>query len=197
MEKEQEPITIQREDLLLYIKKAWNEMQASLRDQRKKYGARYNYRNNYELITEKFGDAFLNPGKYADEYILIQQKQSKLPASVRMVVQQIGARAINMLMLDKQAELRKTIENSKLYYSKEPITPKQGGVTLKVGDVFQQAWKGAKAPLMFRVLSIDREKNTLRVKVIGNGVNHEEDWDDLDVTESAFDIGEYKMLKSE
>ena len=192
---EQEPITIKKEELLPYIKKAWREMQAFLHDQRQKFGARYNYRNNFELVDEKFGNAFIDPGKYADEYLLIQAKQSKLPASVRMVVQQIGARAINMLMLDKQMELRKQIESGKLSYSKEPIEPKPKGVTLQVGDVFQQAWKGCKNPLAFRVLSIDREKNSLRVKVIGNGANHEEDWDDLDVTETAFEVGEYKIMK--
>ena len=189
----EETVSIKKEDLLPYIKKAWNEMQAFLRDQRKHYGARYNSRNNFELVEEKFGNAFVEPEKYADEYILIQAKQSKLPASVRMVVQQIGARAINMLMLDKQMELRKQIENGRLSWSKEPIEPKKG-VTLQVGDIFQQAWKGVKNPLVFRVLSIDREKNSLRVKVIGNGTNHEEDWDDLDVTEGAFEVGEYKMI---
>ena len=188
-----ETVSIKKEDLLPYIKNAWNEMQAFLRDQRKHYGARYNSRNNYELVEEKFGNAFVEPEKYADEYILIQAKQSKLPASVRMVVQQIGARAINMLMLDKQMELRKQIENGRLSWSKEPIEPKKG-VMLQVGDIFQQAWKGVKNPLAFRVLSIDREKNSLRVKVIGNGTNHEEDWDDLDVTEGAFEVGEYKMI---
>lgn len=188
-----ETVSIKKEDLLPYIKNAWNEMQAFLRDQRKHYGARYNSRNNFELVEEKFGNAFVEPEKYADEYILIQAKQSKLPASVRMVVQQIGARAINMLMLDKQMELRKQIENGRLSWSKEPIEPKKG-VMLQVGDIFQQAWKGVKNPLAFRVLSIDREKNSLRVKVIGNGTNHEEDWDDLDVTEGAFEVGEYKMI---
>ena len=188
-----ETVSIKKEDLLPYIKNAWNEMQAFLREQRKHYGARYNSRNNFELVEEKFGNAFVEPEKYADEYILIQAKQSKLPASVRMVVQQIGARAINMLMLDKQMELRKQIENGRLSWSKEPIEPKKG-VMLQVGDIFQQAWKGVKNPLAFRVLSIDREKNSLRVKVIGNGTNHEEDWDDLDVTEGAFEVGEYKMI---
>ena len=68
---------------------------------------------------------------------------------------------------------------------------------LKVGDKFQQAWKGCMRPLAFEVLRIDRPNNSLRVKVIGtNGYVHEEDWDDLDVTESAFEIGEYKMIES-
>lgn len=68
-------------------------------------------------------------------------------------------------------------------------------VTLQMGDEFRQAWEGCKDPLSFRVLSIDRENNSLRVKVMGNGTEHEEEWDDLDTTENAFGIGEYKMIE--
>jgi hypothetical protein len=68
-------------------------------------------------------------------------------------------------------------------------------VTLQVGDHFQQAWKGCTKPIHFTVLEIDREKNSLRVKCTSiDGYSHEEDWDDLDVTEIAFETGEYKMI---
>lgn len=68
-------------------------------------------------------------------------------------------------------------------------------VTLQVGDHFQQAWKGCTKPMHFTVLEIDREKNSLRVKCTSiDGYSHEEDWDDLDVTEIAFETGEYKMI---
>ena len=67
---------------------------------------------------------------------------------------------------------------------------------LKVGDKIQQAWKGCRKPLSFEVLSIDREHNSLRVKVFNtDGYTFEEEWDDLDVTENAFDIGEYKIIE--
>ena len=70
-------------------------------------------------------------------------------------------------------------------------------VTLKVGDVFQQAWRGCTKPMQFVVLAINREKNTLKVRCIPfEGYGHEEDWDDLDVTENSFSIGEYKLLNS-
>ena len=68
-------------------------------------------------------------------------------------------------------------------------------VTLQVGDHFQQAWNGCTKPIHFTVLEIDREKNSLRVKCTSiDGYSHEEDWDDLDVTEIAFETGEYKMI---
>lgn len=68
--------------------------------------------------------------------------------------------------------------------------------TLQVGDSFQQAWKGCTNPMWFKVLNIDRSNNSLRVECHNiNGHTHEEDWDDLDTTECAFEIGEYKMIK--
>lgn len=67
---------------------------------------------------------------------------------------------------------------------------------LKVGDKFQQAWKGCANPMWFKVLSIDRPNNSLYVECHSNtGYTHEEEWEDLDVTESAFSIGEYKMIE--
>lgn len=68
-------------------------------------------------------------------------------------------------------------------------------VMLQVGDHFQQAWKGCTKPMWFKVLDINREKNSLKVECHSvEGYSHEEDWDDLDVTETAFEIGEYKMI---
>ena len=68
--------------------------------------------------------------------------------------------------------------------------------TLQVGDTFQQAWKGCTNPMWFKVLSIDRPNNNLRVECHSiNGYTHEEDWDDLDTIEIAFEVGEYKMIK--
>lgn len=74
---------------------------------------------------------------------------------------------------------------------------RKSSVTLKEGDKFQQAWKGVKEPMWFKVISIDRPNNSLRVECHRHdGAMHEEEWNDLDVTESAFDIGEYKMMES-
>lgn len=66
---------------------------------------------------------------------------------------------------------------------------------LQVGDCFQQAWKRHSKPMWFKVLDVNREKNWLKVECHSvEGYSHEEDWDDLDVTEMAFDTGEYKMI---
>lgn len=69
-------------------------------------------------------------------------------------------------------------------------------VTLKVGDCFQQAWKGCNKPMWFKVLGIDRPLNKVKVEChSAEGYCHEEEWDALNLTETAFSIGEYKMIK--
>lgn len=73
---------------------------------------------------------------------------------------------------------------------------RKSSVTLNEGTKFQQAWKGVEEPMWFKVMSIDRPNNSLRVECHRHdGTMHEEEWDDLDVTESAFDVGEYKMME--
>lgn len=69
------------------------------------------------------------------------------------------------------------------------------GIELEVGDRFRQSWRGVINPMSFVVLNIDREQNSIRVMCISHdGIEHEEEWDDLNRTESAFDIGEYKII---
>lgn len=66
---------------------------------------------------------------------------------------------------------------------------------LKKGDLFRQAWKGCEKPMWFYVLDLNREKNSLKVECHSpDGGSHVEDWDDLDITEGAFEIGEYQMM---
>ena len=71
---------------------------------------------------------------------------------------------------------------------------------LKVGSVFQQAWKGCNKPMLFKVLELDRDKDYLRVKCTAvEGYSHEEEWqgpgDGLEFTEMCIDMGEYKLLE--
>lgn len=69
-------------------------------------------------------------------------------------------------------------------------------VELKVGDVFVQSWKGCTKPMYFYVLNINREKNELKVKYKSfEGYTHDEIWNDLDITEIAFETGEYTLIK--
>ena len=65
---------------------------------------------------------------------------------------------------------------------------------LNVGDKFYPAFSCTISH--FEVLSIDRPNNSLKVRCVNlvNGYSHEEHWDDLDVTEKAFEIGEYVLM---
>ena len=68
-------------------------------------------------------------------------------------------------------------------------------VTLKVGDRFQQAWRGNPKPMWFKVTGLDRENNTLEVECHTiDGYSFKEEWDDLHTTEIAFEIGEYSLI---
>lgn len=66
---------------------------------------------------------------------------------------------------------------------------------LEVGSKFIQAWMGCKNPISFEVLEINREKNSLKVECT-NTEGHKwiEDWDDLNITEVSFLIGDYRMI---
>lgn len=70
---------------------------------------------------------------------------------------------------------------------------KPSTMQLKEGDIFYQAFRTS-TPMSFQVLSVDRDNNKCRVLCTSfEGHSHEETWDDLDLTEMAFGIGEYKM----
>jgi len=82
-----------KDDLRPYIRNVGKEIDKMLADARKEYGARYNKKNQYEELYRRFGDPQINPDKFYDEYKLILNKQSTLPAAVRNVVDSIGNRA--------------------------------------------------------------------------------------------------------
>ena len=103
---DQTNITITRDDVLPYIRTAWNEMCSWRRQMRKTYGARYDFKNPYETIGKRFGNAGNDPGKFADEYILIQQKASRQPSCVRDVIAHIGSRAFWLCYNAKLSQLK-------------------------------------------------------------------------------------------
>ncbi|MBO4551508.1 MAG: hypothetical protein J5733_12325 [Bacteroidaceae bacterium] len=102
------PPTITQKQLVPYIKKAWNEIQDQLSKIKMEVGPRYNHRNAYETISERFGNPYdCRPAKYFDEYILILNKASKQPASVRGVIADIGRRAVNMFLVNRMKQQQK------------------------------------------------------------------------------------------
>ena len=65
---------------------------------------------------------------------------------------------------------------------------------LNVGNKFVPIYHGAPS-LTFEVVSLDRNKNEVEVRVTNDKGNVWcEKWDDLDVAEMAFEISEYAFV---
>ena len=100
MEKKAPNIT--KKQLVPFIREAWNEIRQFLADKRKQLGNHYNLKNDYERITERFGSPRSEPEKFFDEYMLCLNKASKQPASVRIVIEDIGRRAVDLYLKKKK-----------------------------------------------------------------------------------------------
>ena len=107
--KEQPTLNISKDDLIPYIKKQGEELVKEIRKDKEKYGSRYNTKNKFEIMYDKFGDPRWQPDaeKFATEYFLILQKKSSLPASVRYPVRDICEAAMNQCYHDKLVALYK------------------------------------------------------------------------------------------
>ena len=85
-------VSIPREYVLEGIEQSVKEMHRMMDEARKKYGARYNEKNEYEVCLRRYNlDDYEATLK---EYDLIMAKQSKLPASIRNVIKQHGDNAM-------------------------------------------------------------------------------------------------------
>ena len=93
--KQQQPertFAIPRVYVLEGIEHSVKEMHRMLAEARKKYGARYNEKNEYAVCLRRYNlDDYEATLK---EYDLIMAKQSKLPASIRNVIRQHGDNAM-------------------------------------------------------------------------------------------------------
>ena len=109
-------ITINKEELIPHLKEEYASLLRFLKTQREKLGGRYNWRNAYETLPEKFCTPRNAPERFADEVFLVLRKQSNLPASVRSVVETIGRRALQAALkakLQQQQEDKKTPTDTK------------------------------------------------------------------------------------
>jgi len=100
--QQQQQISIPREYVLEGIEHSVKEMHRMLAEARKKYGARYNEKNEYAVCLRRYNlDDYEATLK---EYDLIMAKQSKLPASIRNVIRQHGDNAMRYGILKYQQE---------------------------------------------------------------------------------------------
>lgn len=96
-------MTIQPKDVYPYIVKAGEDLDDQLSIARQKYGNRYNRKNKYEQMYSKFGIPEDHPEQFYNEYVLITQKKSNLPASLREPVKEVCQMAVQMLINDLRA----------------------------------------------------------------------------------------------
>ena len=90
--QQKQQISIPREYVLEGIEQSVKKMHRMMTEARKKYGASYNEKNEYEVCLRRY---YLDDYEATlKEYDLIMAKQSKLPASIRNVIRQHGDNAM-------------------------------------------------------------------------------------------------------
>ena len=105
--QQQQQISIPREYVLEGIEHSVKKMHRMLAEARKKYGARYNEKNEYAVCLRRYNlDDYEATLK---EYDLIMAKQSKLPASIRNVIRQHGDNAMRYGILKYRQEQAKKV----------------------------------------------------------------------------------------
>lgn len=114
-------LTIKKEDLVPYIQKQGEEINKMLQKARDEYGHRYNTKNRFEELYRRFQDPRWNPEPFADEFLLIIQKKSQLPAAVRYVVRDICEAAYRQCLSDKLEEYNRRKKREQ----KEPNTSEE------------------------------------------------------------------------
>ena len=97
-------LTIKKEDLVPYIQKQGEEIKKMLDKARLELGSRYNPKNRFQELYRRFQDPQFNPEPFAEEFLLIIQKKSQLPAAVRYVVRDICEAAYRQCLSDKLEE---------------------------------------------------------------------------------------------
>lgn len=97
MAQEETKVKVTYDDLKPFIVEVGKEINKMLVEAQIKYGNRYNNKNRYEVMYKRFGDPRKDPERFYDEYGLILQKKSELPAIVRYTVESIMQTAFSWL----------------------------------------------------------------------------------------------------
>lgn len=98
--------------LRLLIVEEGKKLHKMLTRKREELGYRYNEKNEFELMYQKFGDPRINPDIFYREYGMILQKKSKLPASIRYTIQKIMDAVIFNFVLSQQKRKIETDEHT-------------------------------------------------------------------------------------
>lgn len=123
-------VTVTKANLVPYIEKEGKRLADMLSNARMKLGARYNPKNSIEQMYAKFGNPKFEPEKFFDEYMLIIDKKSQLPASIRYTVRDVCLNAHlqcaqDMLKAQQQAEAKTPMAEEKKPAKKTTKTTKK------------------------------------------------------------------------
>lgn len=97
MAQEETKVKVTYDDVKLFIVEVGKKIHNMLVEEKIKHGNRYNNKNRYEELYKRFGDPRNDPKRFYDEYGLILQKKSDLPASVRYTIESIMQTAFSWL----------------------------------------------------------------------------------------------------
>ena len=100
----QEMVEIPHEYLIEGVRKAVDDVASGLAKARKKYGPRYNEKNDYEVFDRRFG--YGDAEKIWKEYQLVFNKRSNQPAAIRHVIGMLGNTARQYAIQRMQQEYR-------------------------------------------------------------------------------------------
>lgn len=123
---------ITKEDLVPYVISQGEALKKKVAEYRLKYGNRYNMKNSIEELYRRFGRPEEKPIEFVDEYVLILQKKSQLPAVIRPVIADIGNAAYANCYFDRRNAI-------KAYEAKHaPKTPKKTTKKTKKEEKYEQ-----------------------------------------------------------
>lgn len=100
---------ITKESLRPFIVKEGERIKKMLYEARMKFMERYNANNEYEKMYERFGRPEKDPDKFFDEFNLIAEKKSKLPASVRYTLEKV----LNDVLYEFRLDYLRRVEEEK------------------------------------------------------------------------------------
>lgn len=91
-----EKVQLSKETFVPFIKRAGVILVNMLTEAKKKHKDTYRWHNVYERTITELGSPDKVPDKYFDEYMLINEKKSELPAAIRNAVKDICGNALSI-----------------------------------------------------------------------------------------------------
>ena len=111
MEPKMNDFTVKKDELIPFIVEEGKNIAKHISDAKQRLGDMYNHKNRFEELYAKFGNPETDPQKFADEYLLILEKKSKVAASLRYAIRDICFFAYSKCLSAKLTALSNKKEN--------------------------------------------------------------------------------------